>query len=34
MKCKRCCEDDVLERMVATLNGEPRYLCQKCGEMN
>jgi hypothetical protein len=39
MKCKRCSEeeedgDDELELMVATIHGEPRYLCQKCGEMN
>jgi transposase-like protein len=34
MKCKKCGEDDDLECMIATLNGEPRYLCQKCGEMN
>jgi transposase-like protein len=34
MKCKRCGEDDEVELMVATVNGEPRYLCQKCGEMN
>ena len=34
MNCKRCGEDDGLERMVATVNGEPRYLYQKCGEMN
>lgn len=34
MRCKRCGEDDELELMVATVNGESRYLCQKCGEMN
>jgi uncharacterized Zn finger protein len=34
MKCKRCGEDGDLERMVATLNEEPSYLCQQCGEMN
>ena len=35
MKCKRCGEDDdELELMVATIHEEPRYLCQKCGEMN
>jgi predicted SprT family Zn-dependent metalloprotease len=35
MQCKRCGEDDdELELMVATIHGEPRYLCQKCGEMN
>jgi ribosomal protein S27AE len=35
MQCKRCGEDDdELELMVAAIHGEPRYLCQKCGEMN
>jgi transposase-like protein len=34
MECKRCGEDDEIERMVATMNREPKYLCQKCGEMN
>ncbi len=34
MECKRCGEDDELELMVATIHGEPCYLCQKCGEMN
>jgi transposase-like protein len=34
MKCKRCGEEDEVELMVATVNGEARYLCQKCGEMN
>lgn len=34
MRCKRCGEDDELVLMVATVNGELRYLCQKCGEMN
>jgi ribosomal protein L37E len=34
MKCKRCGEYGELERMVATINGEARYLCQRCGEMD
>jgi hypothetical protein len=34
MECKNCGEDDELVLMVATANGEPRYLCQRCGEMN
>jgi transposase-like protein len=34
MECRRCGEDQEIERMVATVNGEPKYLCQKCGEMN
>jgi hypothetical protein len=33
MKCKKY-EDDELVLMVVAVNGEPRYLCQKCGEMN
>jgi hypothetical protein len=33
MKCK-ICEDDEIELILATVNGEPRYLCQKRGEMN
>jgi transposase-like protein len=34
MVCKRCGEVDEIELMLATVNREPRYLCQKCGEMN
>lgn len=34
IKCKRYGEDDEVECVVITVNGEPRYLCQKCGEMN
>jgi ribosomal protein S27AE len=33
MKCNKC-EDDELVLMVVAVNGKPRYLCQKCGEMN
>jgi hypothetical protein len=28
------CGDDELVLMIATANGELRYLCQRCGEMN
>jgi hypothetical protein len=34
MECKKCGEDDELVLMVTTANGESRYLCQRCGEMN
>ena len=35
MECRRCGEeDDEVELMVETVNGEARYLCQQCGEMN
>jgi transposase-like protein len=36
MRCKRCDsnDDEEMQLMVATLDGESRYLCQKCGEMN
>jgi transposase-like protein len=34
MECKKCGEADELVLMITAVNGEPRYLCQKCGEMN
>lgn len=33
MECKKC-GDDELVLMIETANGELRYLCQRCGEMN
>ncbi len=35
MRCKRCgSNDEEMQLMAATLNGDSRYLCQECGEMN
>jgi transposase-like protein len=31
MRCKRCGDEDEMQLKAATLNGEARYLCQKCG---